>query len=1033
MYKEKYEEAIAYIKNMQKENQIESEEKNKTSTAEIENNLNALCENFLANKRESLAFYEAIDSPIAKTGEMNSPPYQNSAESKVNEFKIYENNETSEAQYDLANKFKMLSNPSKFDNEENNKSNELNFESRNKLAFVENHFISNQDQIITKAYKVRKMQMLEKLKEEYHNLVEDKKNLENKIAEFKLKKKEFSELNIKNENLSLQLDIANEKIKCLTEENKAILERNNKITFENYEITNTNNQLKESLKYLEKERLLNKNKINSNFNKVKLYEKENNASKKKLNNINTNLKNLTEKLNVSVQEKIILEKNMEDLKQEYENKITNLMLEQQKIIKDSFLTTLNSLEEKRIPLEFFYEEEKNSLTIMLEDIVISEFTNLKISKIDKSGKIEEIKTTEDLYQKKAIPIEAEQLNNSIQLENNDIVKSPSNKSSMMNINNKNIFNNNQNVSGSNHKNNKIDLENLLSLNKILSGSSKKSFTNTNTKRILMSNFSSAKKISAFYEENNNNFCTAFYNSTMSEALNKNGNYDFQNFSNYMTNNITNFASTNFSSNMKVIPEEIDRKISLSSIKEGHNLNDGYIQSSSCSKVFNFTINKNNENNTSHYENDRYSGMNFSAKKKSRVSNLMSGKKNNNNFTINENDENANPNIQSHFQCENSIIKINNQKFDNNFSIVKNNILIVEENGNNNETTFLPSIEDSKKLNGRGNNLSLIKKASNNNNFEKCIKNININTEQINSINRDDIKKIINTASSARHRNMISLDEALNIEEICDKDSLDNEAALNSGSFNSNNFIQPNINLAGFNYFSVQGTNEAKNQHFNFNLHHIEKYLSKDKSTEENLINKNYEESKQINKNLSEEPKKDKISKKIEFSTAENYQKIFRKKIENILIENVVTDLLIVATDKKQEKPIEITCYKKSSQDFMIDSNVNLITITSFKKSINNMIASENNFNLISKKDKKFFAEKLKLSQNSVLYISQTSKNFGKEIKKNKLEEQSVIITEEHFCLKEEEKKVNDDNISLKEELKSYKKLFAEKNLEIVNG
>lgn len=1033
MYKEKYEQALAYIKNMQTENDIKSEEKQKTSSEAMENNIHVLCENFLANKRDSLAFYEAIDSPLGKiVGREGKTTNQNSAESRVNEFNITENLEPSEAIGDLTteNKFILLSKLSANEKIEN----EINLT-------AQNHQFSNQEQLITKAYKARKMQMLEKLKEEYHNLVEDKKNLENKIAEYVQKEKEFAEITKRNENLSLMLEIANEKTKCLEEQNKAILERNNKITFENYEITNTNNQLKESLKYLEKERLQNKNKINSNFNKVKLYEKENNASKKKLTNLNTNLKNLTDKLNASVQEKEILEKKMEDLKQEYENKITNLMLEQQKIVKDSFLTTLTSLEEKKIPLEFFYEEEKNSLTIMLEDIVISEFTNLRISKIDKAGNIQEIKTAEELSPRKATVDNQEHMNNSItsniRLENADFVKSPSNRSSLMNINNENIFNNNQNNSGSNHKNNKIDLESLLSLNKILSGSSKKSFTNTNTKRILMSNFSSAKKISAFHEENNsNNICTAFsnvpseaFNNPINQlALNKalihNGSNNFQSFTNYLTN---------FNSSMKVIPEEIDPKNYFSSVKENINFNDACNQNSNISKVFNMTTNKNyyGENNTSLYENDRYSGMNFSAKKKSRVSNLMSGKKNNNinenNFKINENDENENPNIQSHLQCENSIVRIRNSKENENLSLVSNaKSILIEESGNKNEST--------KKPNGRGNNLSLVgKKAFNNNNFEKCIKNININTEQINNINRDDIKKIINTASSTRHRKMISLDEALNLEEICDKETLNNEAAINYGSYNSNNFIQQNTNLKGFNYFSTNKNEEAKSKHFDFNSQQIESFLNKALNLEENLNLADTEHKQTEKESFVEDPKNDGVSKKIEFDTEGNFEKILKRRRESNLIENVVTDFIIIHSVKSEEKPAENLPSIAFNRGFMIDSNVNLITINSMKKSYQAMITSENKFDLISIKDKKFIAQKLQLFQNERIDISQATKPIIKNEKTSKIKVETkklLIIKEENFCLNEEVKEAKTNISQPKEEIISNKQSFADKNLEV---
>jgi len=1058
LYREKYELAVAYIKKMHNSNK--SEEKKNASLEAIDDNINLFCENFLPKHRESLSFYQAIDSPLANIFCDDITINQNSTETKVNEFNITED-EIGDGASAGDKATNLLTKIAPYDKEENNRLNKLNINSQNPSVHPENGQISNQEQLITKAYKARKMQMLEKLKDEYHNLVEDKKNLENKITEFKGKEKEFDEIGKRNENLSLQLEIANEKIQCFMEEKKAMLERNNKITFENYEISNTNNQLKESLKYLEKERLLNKNKINSNFNKVKLYEKENNASKKNLNKLNINIKNLTEKLNSSLQEKLILEKRMEDLKQEYENKITNLMLEQQKIIKDSFLTTLSNLEEKKIPLEFFYEEEKNSLTIMLEDIIISEFTNLRIFKKDKSGKVEDFKGIEELSPKKEIKNDPEQLNSSIssniRVEKIDNVNSPSNRSSIMNINNRNIFNNN-NMSGSSHKNTKIDLENLLSLNKILSGSSKKSFTNTNTKRILMSNFSSAKKISAFHEENNNNnVCTAFssapfdtfnnqiYQFALNKAHNLNGNNNIQSFSNYMTNNINKITSTN--SNMKVIPEEIYQKVQVSSSKDGINLyNASLDQNSNYSKVSNITNNINyKEHNTSHYENDRYSGVNFSAKNKRKVSNLMSGKKennsnNNNNFYFNEKDENRNPNIQSHLQYENSIIRKSNSKMDVNCSLISNfNNTIIEERANMNENTNnLPS-ERSKKLNGRGNNLSLVGvKAFNNNNFEKCIKNININSEQINYINKDDIKKIINTASSTRHRKMISLDEALNLEEICDKENLYNESGLNCRSYNSNKIIQPHINLNnGFNYFSTQRNSETTNSHFNFNSKIIESFLNNTLSLEKNLNLQEEEPKQTTDKELSEEPKKDLVSKKIEFDTEETFERILRRRKESNKIENVVTDLVIIAAVKLEEKPIEIIpSYTLSNCGFMIDSNVNLITLNSLNKSDKIMITSENSMNIISKKNKKFNSEKLQLSQNERIDITQAAERIKKDdvIKKIKETKQPfLMITEEKFTLNHEERESIFNISQHKDETCSNKQSSAYKNLDTING
>jgi len=1025
-----------------------------------------------------MAFYEAIDSPLIKNIGDNKTPNLNSAESKINEFHFNDHVEISDCVMENNSNHIMTSNDhEKYEIENTIKNNflikDLILLGNNNNSIQNNNlnvFSTTNDQNISKEYKERKMLMLEKLKEEYHNLVEDKKNMETKIAEFKQKEKEFEEISKKNENLNLQLDIANEKIKVIGEENKNFLERNNKITFENYELTNTNNQLKESLKYLEKERTQNKNKINSNFNKVKLYEKENNASKKKLNSLNLNLKNLTDKLEASVQEKNQLEKKMEDIKQEYENKITNLLLEQQKMIKDSFLTTLSSLEEKKIPLEFFYEEEKNSLTIMLEDIVISEFTNLRISKIDKNENIQGYKNHEsnspNKKNNKQILFESSIEHGKIP-EDKNIISSPSNRSSIMNINNKNIFNHNLQVSASDHKNPKIDIENLLSLNKILSGSSKNSFNNTNTKRILLSNFSSAKKISAFYEENNNNMCSAFYNTTApSEIMNTqfnqmqnaiknhlNGsdikkNNDFNNFSSLLTNN---FNSNNFNSHAKGNNENLNSEafkidsvnFPMSSLKKFNSLNNAFIQDSDYSKIFNVTtINKNIENNTSHFENERYSAVNISAKKKSKISNIMSANKNNKNLHLNENDENFNPNLPVLLECQNSNLKKSNSKLNLNLncSIFSNanydqKIEINEKKGSFENNSFIPSKDnESKKINSRNNNYSLAGvKAFNNNNFERCIKNININTEQINNFNRDDIKKMINTSSSTRHRKMISLDEALNLDDFSDKENLKNINVDNDqASLNFQNFLHTEKNVSLNNLKNSMPNNEAIKKHFNFDLTHVGNLIKQGifvedlESNNDNIVN--------LSKNSENTFKNHDKFEQIKFEKDENFELIHMKIKESNELDNCNNKLKQEIKEDLQKKNSSCSPHKNN---YLIDSNVNLLTITSLKKSADKMIISENQFDLLGiTKSKKFTNENLTFQQNSNVVISiLTAENKNQKINKlinvlKEKEQNKLIISKENFCLNNI---INEKMISYPQENRFEKKSFSENNLEIVTG
>lgn len=939
-------------------------------------------------KRASNSFYDANGSPLGKYIGINKTSNLNSADSKNNEFSFLDNAE--------------FSFPNTIENNNGKNSNNISIINDTEGIKLENVKVNstNLTYEIMHDKKLKKIQIIEKLKDEYNNLVEEKKNLQAKVSDLTDKCQKSKDLNEKNISLYLQLDITNEKIKVLNEENKTLQERNSKITRENFETTNTNNQLKESLKYLEKERILNKNKINSNFNRVKIYEKENNAYKKKLNNLNINLKNLTEKLNHSNQEKILMQKNLDDVKQEYENKITNLLLEQQKIIKDSFLTTLQSLEEKKIPLEFIYNEEKNSLCIMLEDIIITEFTdlNLKITKLEKLDGNNNKDINANFAKSHLQDDHCSNMRASLNQDSSMVMNSPSNKNNLMNVDIKNIFNNDYTKlnSRSTTKNRYVDLETILSLNKILSGSSKKSFSQTNHKTDHPSDFFSAKKTTAFYEENYpyiNNF--AGYYNNVNETNDLYNNNPFNNFS-LKNQNLIPFPSNN---------KNFQDMLVCSNIKPNenkqNNLNEAFIDSSVYSnntKLLNLTIKNNYENDNSCYKNERYSALGTSAKKKCKVSNFSI----NNRFVLN--DENANPNIgDTHLV---TINKFSAEKEPNvNYSRLTNHFN--NTNNKNNENSYpnnkRPSCEENKwqetqscnsnnfkKINNGSKNysgLGSIKAFNSNNNFEKCLKNININTDQINNFNRDDIKNFISTASTTRHRRMISLDEALNMDEIQEKEICVTEK--NANCLYETNI--PDINDKDNNVFNK---NSIGRKHFSFDRQTLNIYEST------KAIKRNHD-------NL--------IIQKMEFQTDENDElnKIKNGKVENS-IQNIVNSFSLLPSLKQKEKI------------YLIDSNVNLITIDSYKKPNNkNIVSSESQifFNAQSNiKQQKF--NNLILSYNDDLKIEQQIKLDEGKITNGKSysivisgEKRLQILSEENFDVNKA-KEINYEN-TLKTENSPY--------------
>ena len=215
---------------------------------------------------------------------------------------------------------------------------------------------------------------LEKLKEDYLNLYEEKKQLETEVMEHLNCKKKIMMLEENFKETKSENDTTKTKLKKIIDENENLHERIAKLTKENSVLTETLKSTRESLNISEKERFNIKNKISVNLNKTKIYEKENFNAKKKIQNLNHQIKDLTKKLKEEADEKILLEKKVEDIIQEFENKIFVLENEKQKAIKDSLSTLIKQINEESC-MEFLYNKENKKIEIYFEKEKIAEVEN----------------------------------------------------------------------------------------------------------------------------------------------------------------------------------------------------------------------------------------------------------------------------------------------------------------------------------------------------------------------------------------------------------------------------------------------------------------------------------------------------------------------------------------------------------------------------------------------------------------------------------------------------------------------------------
>lgn len=219
----------------------------------------------------------------------------------------------------------------------------------------------------------------EKLKEDYFSLYEEKKALEIQLLDSFPYEDKYKQLVKKYNELQILYETANSKTALYYEEKLSLQDRLNKLSKENFELVTNINSLKESLNSSEKDKNGAKSKITAAHNKIKMLEKETASLRKKTQSLNFQIKDLKEKLKDRTDEKILIGKKLEDVIEEFENKLVLKENEKQKILKDSLSHLMNLIDEDKC-FEFSYNINKDLIEIYFEKSKIIEVEN-KVSNV----------------------------------------------------------------------------------------------------------------------------------------------------------------------------------------------------------------------------------------------------------------------------------------------------------------------------------------------------------------------------------------------------------------------------------------------------------------------------------------------------------------------------------------------------------------------------------------------------------------------------------------------------------------------------
>jgi len=258
-------------------------------------------------------------------------------------------------------------------NEENIYTDKINSDINNKCSSA---LVDNENKFNSK--KQNQLEF-EKLKEDYFAICDEKRSLELLLLDYQPYERKYKELIERFSTLQVNFDSIESKCERIQEENKNLHERVNKLSKDNIESVTLLNTLKESLKISEKERNQTNSKITFSNSKIKLLEKEIINLRKKTQNFNIQIKEFKEKLKDEMDEKILMEKEAADTKQEFENKIATLELEKQKLMKDSMMQLMNGINENNT-IEFHYNNLSNKIEVIYENTKILEVENMHLER-----------------------------------------------------------------------------------------------------------------------------------------------------------------------------------------------------------------------------------------------------------------------------------------------------------------------------------------------------------------------------------------------------------------------------------------------------------------------------------------------------------------------------------------------------------------------------------------------------------------------------------------------------------------------------
>jgi hypothetical protein len=250
-------------------------------------------------------------------------------------------------------------------------------------------FTINDSKLVTPQSRTVNFCEFEKLKDDYLNLLEEKKFVDSQLEKLDQITKDNYDLKFQIQTSKEKINELNEKLKGVNIEKKSLNDRCTKTSKENSEMLIELNKLREILNHQEKEKKCVKAKLGGVNNKLKLQEKEISSLKKKHQNLHFENKNLKEKIEDELFAKNNIEKKYIEKLSYFERYIDELQNSNAKLTKENiliFLKNINENEEISRLMDFKYIPEKNLVEIYYESQKVTEITSKNMNSGIKSIK-----------------------------------------------------------------------------------------------------------------------------------------------------------------------------------------------------------------------------------------------------------------------------------------------------------------------------------------------------------------------------------------------------------------------------------------------------------------------------------------------------------------------------------------------------------------------------------------------------------------------------------------------------------------------